>query len=98
MMQNPLIKTFMVLMAALFFVTQGFAQAHAASNGDDDHSHEGIACEVALIAAEHVVISPPPPVPAPVVLPQRIKTSPLIIRSAPRSFDSRAPPLRGPPL
>jgi hypothetical protein len=98
MTRSSLIKTFMVLMAALFFVAQGFSQAHAASNGDLDHSHDGVACEVALIAAEQVVLTPPAPVPAPVILPRRIKTPQPVVKSAPRSFDSRAPPLKGPPL
>jgi len=98
MTRHPLIKTFMVLMAALFFAMQGFAQAHAASNGGEDHSHEGIACDVALVAAEQVVITPPALVPTPLILPRRIKSPALIIRPAPRSFDSRAPPPRAPPL
>ena len=98
MTRHLLIKTFMVLMAALFFTMQGFAQAHAASNGGEDHSHEGIACDVALIAAEQVVVTPPAPMPAPLILPRRIKAVPLALQPAPRSFDSRAPPPRGPPL
>ena len=98
MTQNPLIKTFMVLMAALFFALQGFAQAHAASHGGEDHSHEGVPCEITLIAAEEIVITPPPVVPARGILTRRIKSPVRITRSAPRSFDSRAPPLRGPPL
>ena len=64
MTQNPFIKTFMVLMAALFFALQGFAQAHAASHGGEDHSHEDVPCEITLIAAEEIVITPPTPVPA----------------------------------
>ena len=98
MTRHPLIKTFMVLMAALFFTMQGFAQAHAVSNGGEDHSHEGIACDVALIAAEQVVITPPALLPTPLILPRRIKAVPLALQPAPRSFDSRAPPPRGPPL
>ena len=98
MTRYPLIKTFMVLMAALFFTMQGFAQAHAASNGGEDHSHEGIACDVALIAAEQVVITPPALLPTPLILPRRIKAVPLALQPAPRSFDSRAPPPRAPPL
>jgi len=98
MTRHPLIKTFMVLMAALFFTMQGFAQAHAASHGGEDHSHEGIACDVALIAAEQIVVTPPAPMPAPLILPRRIKALPLAIQPAPRSFDGRAPPPRAPPL
>ena len=98
MTQNPFIKTFMVLMAALFFALQGFAQAHAASHGGEDHSHEGVPCEITLIAAEEIVITPPTPVPARGVLTRRLNSPVPILRSAPHSFDSRAPPLRGPPL
>lgn len=87
----------MVLMAALFFTMQGFAQAHALSNGGDDHSHEGVPCEIALLTAEEVVLTPPPPAPKLVILPSRMKTPAPVVKSIPRSFDSRAPPLRGPP-
>ena len=98
MTQNPFIKTFMVLMATLYFAMQGFTQAHAASHGDHDHSHDGIACEITLITAEEVVITPPTPVPARGILTRRLNSPVPILRSAPHSFDSRAPPLRGPPL
>lgn len=88
----------MVLMAALFFTVQGFSQAHAASNGGVDHSHDGIACDVTLVAAEQAVLTPPQPMPALTMRPTR--TSNIAIPSKPafRSFDSRAPPPRGPPL
>lgn len=88
----------MVLMAVLFFTMQGFAQAHATSQGDLDHDHEGIACDVVLIAAEHVVLTPPALESEPQTLPTLTKTKPPVIRPRPRSFKSRAPPLRGPPL
>ena len=88
----------MVLMAALFFTVQGFSQAHAAYNGNVDHTHDGVACDVALIAAEQTVLTPPAPVPAPFKLPTRAKTLPLTATLTPRSYDCRAPPPRGPPL
>ena len=97
MRRHPLIKAFLVLMAALFFAMQSFAQAHAASHGGDDHSHDGVPCEVALIVAEEIVITPPTPVPAPVFMSRRIISPRLIIRPAHYSYDGRAPPLRGPP-
>lgn len=85
-------------MAALFFTVQGFSQAHAASNGSVDHSHDGVACDVALIAAEQTVLTPPPANPAPVM--RTLRTPNVVFASGPafRSFDSRAPPPRGPPL
>ena len=98
MMRYSLIKTFMVLMAALFFTIQGFSQAHAASNGGVDHSHDGVACDVALIAAEQIALTPPTPTPAPTMRPTRTLNMPAPSAPAFRSFDSRAPPPRGPPL
>jgi hypothetical protein len=98
MMRNPLIKTLMVLMAALFFTVQSFSQAHAAANGSVDHSHEGVACEVAVIAAEQTVLTPPPPNPAPITQPTRTSNIAVPTERAFRSFDGRAPPPRGPPL
>ena len=98
MTRYPLIKTFMVLMAALFFAVQGFSQAHAASNGGVDHSHDGVACDVALIAAEQTVLTPPIPTPALTMRPTRTPNIPAPSEPVFRSFDSRAPPLRGPPL
>ena len=97
-MRHPLIKTFMVLMAALFFAMQGFAQAHAASNADVDHTHDGVACDVALVAAEQIILTPPQPLPAPLILPTRSTVLQPATKPTPRSFDSRAPPPRGPPL
>lgn len=98
MTRNLLIKTLMVLMAALFLTAQGFSQAHAASNGGIDHSHEGLACEVALVAAEQIVIAPPPPSPAPFILVADLVQISLKSEPHHRSFDGRAPPPRGPPL
>ncbi len=98
MMRHPLIKTFMVLTAALFLAAQGFSQSHAASNGGHDHSHDGVACDVALVAAEQTVLTPPPPSPAPFALVTRPTKSQLREEPAYRSFDGRAPPPRGPPL
>lgn len=98
MTRHSLIKTFMVLIAALFLTAQGFSQAHAASNGGLDHSHDGVACDVALVAAEQTVLTPPSPVPAPVMRPTRAPAYTLAVQPTTRSFDSRAPPPRGPPL
>ncbi len=98
MTRHPLIKTSMVLMAALFLMVQGFGQAHAASNGGIDHSHDGVACDVALVAAEQTVLTPPPAKPAPFVAVTQLKQTELYSEPAYRSFDGRAPPPRGPPL
>lgn len=97
-MRHPLIKTFMVLMAALFLAAQGFSQSHAASNGGHDHSHDGVACDVALVSAEQTVLTPPLAEPAPFILTARSSKTPLISEPAYHSFYGRAPPPRGPPL
>ena len=98
MTRHSLIKTCMVLFAALFLMVQGVAQAHATANGGVEHTHDGVACDIALIAAPQAVIAPAPIVPAPKVLPMQAADP--IIPATPiyRHFDGRAPPPRGPPL
>ena len=98
MTRHPLIKTFMVLMAVLFLAMQSFTQAHATSYGDLDHDHDGVPCDVFSIAAEQVIPTPPAPKTEPQIIPVLTKTPAPIIKPRPRSFKSRAPPLRGPPL
>ena len=98
MMRNPLIKTFMVLVVALFLTAQGFSQAHAASNGGVDHTHDGVACDVALVAAEQTVLTPPPAEPAPFAGVTKITHTNFNSEPAYPCFDGRAPPPRGPPL
>jgi len=88
----------MVLMAALFFTVQGFSQAHAASYGNADHTHEGVACEVMLMTAEQEVLTPPAQIPSPTIWPTDANYVDAPTKPAKRSFDSRAPPPRGPPL
>lgn len=88
----------MVLMAALFLAVQGFSQAHAVSNGGLDHSHDGVACEVTLIAAEQEVLTPPLPVTAHFVRPMRTDYVVPPAKPGNLNFDSSAPPPRGPPL
>ena len=88
----------MVLMAVLFLAMQSFTQAHAATYGDLEHEHDGIACDAILVAAEQVIPTPPAPKIEPQVIPVLTKTPAPIITPRPRSFESRAPPLRGPPL
>lgn len=88
----------MVLMAVLFFSVQSLSTAHAAAHGELDHSHEGVACDLTVIAAEKVVLSSPEPETAP--LPRVIKAR-LIAPVSDRithGFDGRAPPPRAPPL
>lgn len=98
MMRHSLIKTAWVLFIALFLSVQGLSQAHAATNGGTDHTHDGIACDVALVAAEQVVVTPTPDVPAPAILPNREANHVIPSSQGYRHFDGRAPPPRGPPL
>lgn len=97
-MRYSLIKTFMVLMAALFLTAQGFAQAHAASNGGVDHTHDGVACDVTLVTSEHLAPTPAPASRVPTIHPTRQANTLAPAEPVFRSFDSRAPPPRGPPL
>lgn len=98
MTRHPLIKTAWVLFAALFLTVQGLSQAHATANIGDGHSHDGIACDVTLVAAEQAVITPPTDIPALVILPSR-ETGFIAPTSVEyRQFEGRAPPPRGPPL
>lgn len=88
----------MVLAVSLFLAAQGFSQAHAASHGGVDHTHDGVACDIALVAAEITVLTPPPAEPARFT--DVVTKSHTDLYSAPacRCFDGRAPPPRGPPL
>lgn len=97
MTRSTLIKTIWVLFAALFLSVQGLSQAHAAANSGTDHTHDGIACDVALVAAEQAVIAPPLPLAKPVEVSPRPLWTVLNETILPRNFDGRAPPPRGPP-
>lgn len=98
MMRHPLIKTVWVLFIALFLSAQGLSKAHAIEHGGTDHSHEGVACDVAVAAPQHIVISPAPDVPLPVIRTLRENGLTALPRPVPHCFDGRAPPPRAPPL
>jgi len=91
-----LIKTFTVLIAMMFLLVQGVSQAHAAAN-DEDHNHDGVACELALVAAEEIVVTPPIPVLRPFKAVSKSNWILVIDKDRPRTFDGRAPPPRAPP-
>jgi len=95
--KSSIIKTFTVLIALMFLFVQGATQAHAAEHGEDHHSHDGVACDVMLIAAEQITIAPPIPVPAPFKSASKSNWKMDYVRDCPRTFDSRAPPPRAPP-
>ena len=94
---HVIIKTVWVLVVTLFLLVQGVSQAHATANGGFDHTHDGIACDVALVAAEQVVLTPPFVVKVPVELTVTPFWQPRIVKNPPRNFDGRAPPPRAPP-
>ncbi len=97
MTKHSLIKTALVLFAALFLSVQGLAQAHAVANGSIDHTHDGIACDVTLVAAEQTVLMPPTPNVEPVEQADALLWHVRANSNLPRNFDGRAPPPRGPP-
>lgn len=87
----------MVLIAGIFLTVQGFSQAHAAANFETDHTHDGVACDIGLISAEEVVVTPPVPVQAPSNDVSKSNWTLTVGQDRPRTFDGRAPPPRGPP-
>ena len=97
MMHSPLIKTIWVLFAALFLSAQGLAQAHSVTAGDAEHSHDGVVCEVCLAGIQQITTEPPLTFSTPFNPPVRMDWDVIIINDAPRTFDGRAPPPRGPP-
>jgi len=98
MRRSTLIKAIWALVIALFLTVQGVAQAHEIEHGGHEHTHDGIACDIVLAAAEQTIITPPSDVPAPTILPSR-ETGFVAYTSVDKlNFESRAPPPRGPPL
>ena len=81
----------------VFLFVQGVSQAHAASYGEDDHTHDGVVCEFVLVAAEEIIVIPPVRVPLPFKSEVQINWTIPVTADRPRSFDSRAPPPRAPP-
>jgi len=84
-------------MSVVFLLTQGFAQAHEVAHGDEDHSHDGVACEINLVAVEQINIAPPLPVFTPFKFVTKLNWITPLESGRPNTFDSRAPPPRGPP-
>ena len=97
MSKTWLIKTFTVLLALAFLMVQGVSQAHAAEHGEADHSHDGVACDITLVAVEQVIIAPPVLIPSPFKAAAKSNWIFTFDKDRPRTFDGRAPPPRGPP-
>jgi len=81
----------------MFLFVQNVSQAHATEYGDEGHSHDGIACEITLIAAEEIVVTPPVFVPVPLKTLSESNWKMGFDKVRPRIFDGRAPPPRAPP-
>jgi len=97
MTRFSLFKTFMVLIAVLFFTAQSSALAHAASHVTDDHSQDCVACDITLIKAQKAVLSPPPENLSRLTLISAIGHDIGGASLTFRRFNSQAPPPRGPP-
>ncbi len=97
MTRSSFMKIIWVLVAALFLSAQGLAQAHSVSDGSADHSHDGVVCEACLASLQHTAVEPSPSLITPLNLPSRVDWDVAVINEAPRTFDGRAPPPRGPP-
>ena len=97
MSKAPIIKTFTVLIAMMFLFVQGVSQAHATEHGEHDHSHDGVECEITLLAVEQIITEPPVPIPSRTKTTSKSNWSVPFYKSLTRTFDGRAPPPRGPP-
>jgi len=98
MRRSPLIKAIWALFIAVFLTVQGFSQAHAIEHGGHDHTHDGVACDIVLAAAEQTIVVPPSDIPTPTLLPSRETGFVAYTSIDTLNFESRAPPPRGPPL
>ena len=88
-----------IVFVALFLLMQSFAVSHASAHGHHDHGHDGIQCEIEVIASEQDGVNPPS------ALADTVVTSPAetVFRKAYVSATypgagGRAPPPRGPPV
>ena len=85
------------LFAALFLLLQGAAFAHAAEFGVE-HTHDGVVCDMGVLAEDETEVEPTLPVPAvPEPAPAApFAPAPCVSPDVPAQ-PARAPPPRGPP-
>ena len=91
-------RTFCAVLLCLYVIIQSFTLAHATAHNDEPHEHNGVECQITLLAVEADVILPPPPVimtPEPYYVPVSCQAA---IESIDITPPCRAPPGRGPPL
>lgn len=85
------------VLAALFIFAQGFTVSHAVQYDNAPHEHNGVACEITLIAPDVDLIEPPLPVlglPDPLFIDV---VAPPFMAQFFVTHHCRAPPGRGPP-
>lgn len=85
------------VLAIVFILAQGFTVSHAAQYNNAPHEHNGVACEITLIAPDADIIEPPTPEYEP--LPRFIVETVFAVQITPLIIANpcRAPPGRGPP-
>ena len=91
-------SAFRALCLSVFFIIQSLTLSHAVEYNGEPHEHDGIVCEVTLIAVDTDDVTPPPVmVSAPdayiVIAVYTVPQEPEYLRP-----DGRAPPGRSPPL
>lgn len=90
-------SVFRAFCVTLFFVTQSLALSHAAEYNNEPHQHDGVVCEVMVIAPDLDVVMPPALI---VSTPEaHISERAYSVPSLPTYLrpDGRAPPGRSPP-
>lgn len=91
-------SAFRVLCLSAFFIIQSLTLSHAVEYNGEPHEHDGIVCEVTLIASDVEAVVPPAVI---IVVPERFISVPAYtVPQAPKYLrpDGRAPPSRSPPL
>ena len=90
-------SAFRVLCLSVFFLIQSLTLSHAVEHNGEPHEHDGVVCEVTLIATDVQSVSPPPVI---IDVPERFVSLPVYaVPQAPKYLrpDGRAPPGRSPP-
>ncbi len=86
-----------LLLGALTVFVQTASLAHAVSNGGAPHEHNGVTCELGLLAVQDAVVEPPVAVPVRLFL-QPIRRIVSVRRIVAWTWPpGRAPPPRSPP-
>ena len=85
------------LVAVFVLLSQGVAYAHTVEFGLE-HSHDGVVCDIGVLAEDEADVEPPLPAPAlPAPPPARPLADTPYASPAIAARPARAPPPRGPP-